>query len=266
MRRGFSLLELSIVVAIMAVVSVMGLEGAASFLNRSAARATQEKLAALDAAMVQFFRAYGRIPCPSAYALGPTNTAYGAEDCTIAVLTGTTIGGGVMAGGIPFRALNLPIETSLDGYGNKLFYFATKNLTIAGSGAAASFGGSAGVSGIEIRTGLLQQPCSTTCQVLVAPSAVLASNFGASYAIISPGADKRGARNRFGVVQKNCAATAADNQKIDAQNCTGLSTPTVAIAPASIPLNVLYDSRFNAGNQEVNFFDDLVIWRTQGQL
>jgi hypothetical protein len=38
------------------------------------------------------------------------------------------------------------------------------------------------------------------------------------------------------------------------------------MTPSTIPYNVFYDSRFNAGLNLVNYFDDYVLWRSKAML
>ena len=141
--RGFSLVELSVVVAIISVVATLGLEAAANFVNRTSGAVTRERLAVADEAVARFYKIYGRLPCPAsrAVALAAGNTTFGVEDCTIAVWTvdaqyATLIGGGLMAGMLPYRTLNIPMSFALDGFNNKLNYVVTKNLTVAGGNAS----------------------------------------------------------------------------------------------------------------------------------
>lgn len=265
--QGFSLVELSIVVAIISVVATLGLEVAANFVSRTASNVSRERLKIVDEATAAFFRIYGRLPCPANKTLPPENANYGVEDCTIAVITGTTLGGGVMAGAVPFRTINLPSIYGLDGFSSKLNYAVTRNQTSAGTGTT-QFANSANVSGIEVRTGVLEQPCSTSkCQVLASP----ASNTGAAYFIFSSGADQRGAVSARGVALKNCAnPVAASDPRIDSQNCTYGSTTIkgylLVSGGGSIPNNVFYDNRLNAGLNRSSYYDDIAIWRPRLQL
>jgi prepilin-type N-terminal cleavage/methylation domain-containing protein len=276
-RRGFSLLEMSIVIAILAVLVTFGLEVAANFVNRNAGNITRDRLAAVDAAIVQFFRVYGRLPCPAVITQAPSAAAYGLEDCSIAPWGTDTeypvqIGGGIDYGAVPFRTLNLPMSFSLDGFNNKISYAVTANLTAAGGSATvfnrfASNGGTAaqnGVAGIEVRSGILEQPCSTTrCQVLANPS----TNTGAAYVLFSNGLDARGAYSLRGSAILACvpAPTTSFNMRVDSQNCQqGVDTNTTTVT--AIPKNVFYDSRFNPGLNRVSYFDDYIVWRSKAQL
>ncbi len=252
-RNGFSLLELSIVMAIVSVVAVMGLESAALYMNRTAYSTTKEKLTVIKAAMEKHRFVYGYLPCP-ARAVGTSDASYGKEyrvgsDC------GTTLMTGVYYGLIPVRDLNLPLGFMKDGYGSEMNYIVSANLNKPGT-AAGQFSNGASAGAISVRTGRIQQPCSTVCQTIA----------DAAYMIFSPGADKRGASATQCLPNAN---TVIDGM-IDTVNCRFGGATKVRIngsgSQVTIPNNVFYDSRFNNGRVEQMHFDDLVIWQTKGQL
>lgn len=275
---GFSLVELSIVVAILSVVAAFGLEAASNFVSRTATSVSRERIVVVDDAIVRFFKIYGRLPCPALKTTPPETITYGLEDCSLASLTSTTIGGGLMAGAVPFRTLNIPMMFSLDGFTNKLNYVVTKNLTRAGgdSGVAPTqlerFGTATtvpsnandGIAGIEIRTGVLEQPCSTTkCQVLADPAAT--PQTGAAYILFTSGADQRGAVSDRGNARNTCAT--ATERRVDAQNCVfGSAAISAVMSPNNIPTYVFYDNRYNPGLNLTSYFDDVVIWRSKAHL
>ena len=336
---GFSLVELSIVVAILSVVATMGLEAAANFVNRSAGSLTRERLTVVDDALLRFFRIYGRLPCPAVLTTPPTNTAYGQEDCTNPTLVNNTgPGGGVLIGALPFRTLNLPMSYSLEGFNDKLNYAVTVNFTSAGKGAgqfgyttslpyssctagtktlgmASTSGLSVGLqvyltgdsafnrittvttntsivvantpsctagtgnvvanqpAGIEVRTGILDNACSSNCQKLADPTPSSGAASGAAYFVFSSGSDKRGAYSQRGDAQTACTqTTATSDARVDAQNCLrGSATEQGHLkangsVASTIGFNVFYDNRYNAGLNPAKYYDDYAIWRTKDQL
>lgn len=329
---------MSVVIAIVSIVAVMGLEATSLYLGRTAYTSTRDKLAVIDQALRNYYRVTGRLPCPANRTLAESYSAsstYGFEDCapTSSIFTGGVVTVGIKAGGtgysgttttfnntstggsgavasytqsggivntvtvttagsgyyrqptitansggsgaalvagtnaiyfgsVPTVELGLPVSAGLDGYGNRISYVVTQGLT-----NAYSFNGTN--ANIEVRSGLLQQPCSGSCNILGSP----ATNNGAAFFLFSSGADKRGATTRAGAVGISCltSATTSYDQAIDSQNCAGIegvgATIQAGIGAASIiPYNVFYDSRFNTGNVETNKFDDIVLWRTKGQL
>lgn len=292
--RGFSLVELSIVVAIISIVAVLGLETAANFVNRTNGAVTKERMRVIDDAIVRFSKIYGRLPCPANRTLNPTvSDQAGLEDCTIAAITaaspqgGSNTGGGLLFGAVPYRALNLPIGLSLDGFDSKINYAVTRNLTRAGTASGqfgfyngasgvtnATIASNSGIGNIEIRSGILDGPCNTTskCQIVTQPTTTFSAppnptlSNGAAYIIFSNGADRRGAVSMRGTPLANCVTTTgSDGRRVDAQNCKNVNIGP-ALSINTIPGNVFYDARFNSGLNLNNYFDDFVIWRTKAQL
>ena len=290
--QGFSLVELSVVVAILSVVAVLGLEMAANFVNRTAGSITKDRLAVVDEATARFFKIYGRLPCPSALDLVPTAAAYGLENCSTAggagnpvILNSGGTGNGLYAGAVPFRTLNLPMSYSIDGFSDKLNYVVTRNLTVAGGSTSifnrfSSSGGTLaqnGVGAIEVRTGMLVDAnnCNANnCQIVATvTTSATAPGDGAAYLIFSNGSDKRGAYSARGVAQASCipSPTASFNQRPDSQNCvmgntTTRNNITTYTGGTAIPYNVFYDNRYNAGLNLKSYFDDYVVWRPKAQL
>ena len=109
-----------------------------------------------------------------------------------------------------------------------------------------------------MRTGKLQQPCSSICEVTFEPGA----STGAAYVILSHGADQRGAYSKNGTLQKSCAT--ANDTRIDAVNCGGTTSPAITAAISNSL--VVYDGRFNTGSILANYFDDTVLARGKGDL
>ena len=248
-QQGFSLVELAIVLAIMSTVAVMGLEAAAMFLDRTAKKVTEERIAAIDQALVKYRNIYGRLPCPAARTVSiadsTTNNGYAKEYCNAALaISGTSLRQGM----VPVRDLNLPLSMAVDGYGNKFNYVVTNGYTSSSTFAQTG-------DGISIRTGTLATSCTTSCQIMGT----------AAYILISPGYDRRGGISPRGVVNRDCIPSTASDMKIDAQNCIYLGS-TVAIGVAGISADTFYDSRYNRGLVEANYFDDIVIWRPRRNL
>ena len=239
-NAGFSLLELSIVILIFSSIAVMGLQLVSKMVTRKVYFTTQSQLMTLDTAMMKFYRVYGRLPCPADRTLAITNASYGNEgNCGGATST--------VSGMIPFRAMNLPVNTVIDGYNNRINYVVSRELATTSTFTTAA--------NIEVRSGNLQQPCSSSCTVLANP----ATGNGAAYVLFSNGEDKRGAVNMLGTTSFPCYSSTSDT-RIDSQNCAA-GALTIGISST-----VYYDSRYNNGTQNANYFDDIIVWRTKGRL
>ncbi|MFN7038154.1 MAG: type II secretion system protein [Alphaproteobacteria bacterium] len=144
---SFSLLELSIVLTIVAIISgaVISVAGA----RNDAARIiqTKNKLDLIETALAAFVRLNLRLPCPADITLYPnsTNPNYGIENCgggnlilSSSFPTGFTCPSNYIAKGmIPFQTLNLPREFGVDGWGNKIVYSVSRGFT---ANAASNYG------------------------------------------------------------------------------------------------------------------------------
>lgn len=256
-RSGFSLLELSIVLAIMATVTVLGLEAAAQIASRRAYTVTEQKLKALDEALVKFYGVYGRLPCPATWADALARTPADGLESNACVPSAAT--NQVVFGTFPYRTLNLQRTQVIDGYGNQINYAVSRWLAIDPfTGGTNNF--NMQDARIEVRTGRLQQPCTTLCSVVANPT----TRGGAAYVVYSAGADGKDAISMTGLDRNPCLTPLVT---IDKQNCRRNGTlPLAATLGAQAATEVFYDSRFNNGSEPDSFFDDLIVWRTKARL
>ncbi len=247
-RAAFSLLELAIVITVTSTVAVLGLEVAGKFIARRAYTTTEKQLEYVDEALTKFKKVYGRLPCPS-----PLNSGTGTSDG----LEGTACSAGtddVVAGLVPYRALNLQKSRALDGDGNRINYSVSRLLAVD----STSYNSNA--AAIEVRQGKLEEPCTTSCSVHSDPD----TGEGAAYFLFSSGKDARAAVSSSGAMLSNCYPNGGTSFRIDVQNCTHRAG---AMATATgIPLNVYYSATFNNGTQDANYFDDIVTWKRKDAL
>ena len=251
-QSGFSLIELSIVIIIMSCIAVLGLEGAAAYIGHTAYATTEARLARIDTALQNYRKTYGYLPCPADRETAISDAAYGKEgrdglgNCTSGIEILTTAPA-LYHGMVPVRDLNLPLTYAVDAYGSKFNYIVTEKLTYSTHYAVTA-------DGITVRSGRLESTCSTLC-----------SDMGtAAYFVFSPGYDRRGGISPRGSMNADCVSLMDHDMKIDAQNCIYLGS-TVPIG-VSIASSVFYDARFNRGTVENAYFDDLVVWRSKGEL
>jgi prepilin-type N-terminal cleavage/methylation domain-containing protein len=143
MKNGFTLIEMSIVVAIIAIVIAGTISMGDSMISSAQQANTNSKLDTIETALMAFRLANNRLPCPAdatqtdtpansstfGYEAGYVTANNPASSCTggspvanfstpIASV-GSTI---VAEGAVPVRTLNLPDEFQVDGWGRKFSY------------------------------------------------------------------------------------------------------------------------------------------------
>lgn len=275
-NAGFSMVELSVVLAIISVVAVMGLELTAQYMGRTAYKATQEKLEVIDQAIARYTKVYNKLPCPAAPTLTITSACYGKEangndgtGCgnTLGVCSAPYIGATALRyGDVPVRDLGLPLHYMVDGYGSRIRYI-TSGAQVYNRAYHITNNFDRFLDVIKVRSGKLDSNCGATGD--------LCQDRGlASYFLLSFGADRRG-----GTTPHSSAISPACNLGggtpyarvdgyTDTANCrfgSSLALVKNGSTAATVPQDTFYDSRFNNGTTDAHF-DDVVKWRSKGNL
>jgi len=137
-QRGFTLIEMALVIAIIGLMVSGGIFAITPVLRQAKVNQTATALDQLEAALALFAIRNNRLPCPADGSLPSTNANYGIEptptpvnggNCTV----GTTNTNGFVVGNsvIPWRTLGLDESYSVDGWNNRISYFPA-NGAIAG--------------------------------------------------------------------------------------------------------------------------------------
>ncbi len=129
-RRGFSLLEMSIVLLIVGVVMGGGMFMLAESVNQKQFNITKEKLAVLQQTLLDYRRAFNRLPCPADSTAGIDAAAFGREVTFapgICIDPGIPVDaiysvGNLFSGMIPTKTLGLPDDYAFDGWGRRMTY------------------------------------------------------------------------------------------------------------------------------------------------
>lgn len=86
--RGFTLIEMSIVVTIAGLLLAAWIQAYDRYLISKSAEETKEKMDMIDDAMSEFYGRNGRYPCPADPSLDPGHPSYGLEQCRNAPFIG----------------------------------------------------------------------------------------------------------------------------------------------------------------------------------
>ena len=143
-RTGFTLLHLSLLLAVTALVLMAVLPGGNKTGDEARARETLQRIKAIEEVSKGFMAARKRRPCPASGTFASGDPHFGIE----AANPGSCIGGtpasdfaaaGVVAGVVPVRTLGLPDNYAFDGWGRRIEYVVDQRATGMAACAAAGF-------------------------------------------------------------------------------------------------------------------------------
>jgi prepilin-type N-terminal cleavage/methylation domain-containing protein len=235
--RGFSLIELSVAIAVLGVIIYTTL---AVFAERSAidkVAVTERKMDVIEKAIHLYFKTNADLPCAADGTFALTHAAFAVEDCAVNNF-GLSVSG-VVSGVVPTRTLNLPDDYMFDGWGRRFTYFVTTASTV----------GSMAVGNMIIND---RVPLEITS----------VPNNRAVYVLISHGENGVGAWRRNGGATRtpSVAATTSVHE---------LENAAVDISGALSGANITF--RDDLINDELaataaDYFDDIVRWKTKGMI
>jgi prepilin-type N-terminal cleavage/methylation domain-containing protein len=247
--RGFTLLEISVVLIVVALISAIGLRTTSGMIETARTVSTERKLDQIELALSDFHKRFSRLPCPSPNTLSSTNVNFGKEsdpgNCAnpaSGALRIFEINDGydrVAEGGVPVRSLGLPDEMALDGWGRRISYSVMTAMT--------SENGFIAVNGRE------------ACGMDVLASSALTnirSDNRAAYTLISSGANGHGAYDPSGTVLFTGSTNAAEHL-----NCRCNATAQVTSLTGSVMQE--YSQSLSSAT---NVYDDIVRYKERWQL
>ena len=240
-QQGFSLVEMSVVIAIMAVMATFGLDATATFMQRAAHESTHEELDEIKIAIDRFVREESRLPCPADPTVNHMAASFGGEACgTGGVVSYNSGGRAIYFGTVPIRALNLPLGYMADGWERKYTYAVSQDLT-----TGLGYANPANVGEIMVLSGGRD---GTNNYHITEPAGT------AAWVVVSHGMNGFGAYPFRGTgVESDCGGGTAYNDSPNEDNCdhTPGGNPTDA---------VFFDTNYNVGEVEAFYFDDIVRW------
>lgn len=132
MRHGFSLIELSVVLVIIALVMGSGLSVVLTKMDGIHRLETHKKMEKITGALAGFVTQHKRLPCPADGTLATTNANFGLERFdtgnNVCFTTAPNQGTQAYAGVVPIRTLDLPNAYMLDGWDRRITYVVDKSL------------------------------------------------------------------------------------------------------------------------------------------
>lgn len=257
-RRGFTLIELALVLVVLGLMTGFGLQLFRVNGDLACYQRTQRQLAVIQQRLDSYARANNRYPKPAIMTVGSNSARYGIEGpisytpdsldyakaapSSIAFVTLTAPVGSepalpasskVLIGALPHVTLGLPGDYAADCWGNKYLYAVTNYLT---SSHAAGYPAETGR--IRIHTGTAAAPVVLTNR--------------AAYAVISPGQNRYGANPLTGqdLAYRACVLNTA---RLETQNCNISNS----IGTAD---EIFFSAPFNDVAGATNQFDDLIIY------
>lgn len=252
--RGFTIVELSVVIAFASLVFYYGLMGFRLYMRYITVEKTQERIELLVTGIEKIYGRIGRYPCPARYDLPFTDINSGEEECLAIPAVNTCANGlcyatgardangdgdltndNVIIGAFPYKMYyssigegtdfqlqeNITIASVLDGWKHNLTYAVTEQLTVA-----ATFDEAFGAIAVETE---------------VPGDTVIDPAGGAHFVIVSHGFDGKGSYTNSGGQVAACAGAG-----FDLENCDG---------------DALFINGLTSLQQGANYYDDYILFR-----
>ncbi len=279
-KRGFSLLELSIVLTIVGILLYATVAVGMTQIEVAKVKATQDKLEKIGNAITIYYKSYGYLPCPADGQTAITVGTFGTEQPTIIGTRNTAINTSgasnvkcstaaanglfwspgtypaVYVGVVPVRSLNLSDELSFDSWGNRITYIVSRNCVAGGNWSTTLISAN-------------QYACNDGATAAANGNSVGITNYTANtaaYMTISHGKNSLGAWSKAGTKKlgtATCNAGEQTNANFSSSACTASNGNTSAVT-------TYYDSQFNDGTAAPAgvpvYYDDIVRWKSAQQI
>ena len=249
-KKGFTLLELSIALVIIAIITGISAYMGTAVIATARLSATQQRMKAIDQALMKYRVANDRLPCPADLTIPQGGANFGIEGATPGACTGGTPSANFSAasttytfataaeGAVPTVTLGLPNDFMVDGWGNRFRYAVDTGMTAPGAFPAMSLGCAYGAVTVNDANG------NGRTQAAI-------------YALISHGANGHGAYTQNGVTLNARSVNASEQTNC---HCNASAAPT-GYAPVYVQASSSVDSTNALDN-----FDDLVTYKERWQM
>ncbi len=228
---GYTYLEMALSLFVLSIMFSAFMTIYVTFSSQNQVAETRTALHTIQTALDQFLLNKGYLPCPASQSAAWGSSSFGAaSNCAASAPAGTVdYGAGSTAiriGTIPFKALNLSQEITIDSWNNRIAYVVVKSLATDAS------------------TFISTNP-SGAISVVDTNGNTIVSSGGTAYVLISYGPYGKGAYNAAGHQAVACGTNKGT------ENCNND--------------NVFNIAPYNDG-QSSNQFDDFLAWKTRAQL
>ena len=262
--RGFSLVEIAIVLAILGFVLTIGLQATGAYLSHERRKVSLARVAGLDVALANFVAVQGRLPCPADGSLATGVALAGVEARTALTGVCTAMDTGV----VPWVTLGLTEAEALDGWNTRISYrtitavAAPPNLGFTSNRALDATGcdpGGAAARAAVTGGGQSVETCAAGCTLATLANCTSPANFvtgrglsvrsdvaplgillmdpaaltGAAYVLISHGENRGGGYDSIGTLQAGTPANGA----LEAPNANNQALPVLPAAFIDAPFN-----------------------------
>jgi len=284
-KRGFTLIELIVVIAVLGLLATLMVGMSASLISQQRLQTTRARLANIDTALVLHVTQYKRLPCPADGTVDSTLNNAGVERATVG--PPRTCDLNQRDGVVPWRALGLTAADIEDGWGTRFTYRVGPDLVVdnamdfsscdpAGTGpipvttppfcnAFGSGGANCNAANLGQCTppigalactaagtkGLLVENVAGTVLMETRCNATSDPTTGAAYVVISHGAEGGGGYNAQGRLQSSSTAPGT-SEAMNFANLQYLPPPVWPAAPTSFLVDDVYMAPIGV------HFDDIV--------
>ena len=256
-KSAFSLIELSVVLVIIAIVITGVLSASTVSINNAKTKITKERMQAIYKALGNFMLTNYRLPCPAALSLARDTASYGVSVGAAGACAGSGVyqsatQNTIIYGMVPFATLGLPADMGEDGFGSKLIYIVNKDFTAADYPSTTLN---------SLFSSHLENDVTVIKVLQVASGNIVDGN---AFVLLSHGQNRYGAFKSSSTVQSNSVSTDTYEQQ---HYPSGINTATNPYtANFGIVTGHALRVTITAANPSSEMFDDTVFFKTRSQM
>ncbi len=235
-ESGLSLIEIAIGMVIIGLLMIPVIENYKQNMIDARRGTTNSNMnPTIETAIQNYYLANNRLPCPANITLNATSASYGTESgaagsCAGAGVVITGVGPNQIAiGGVPFQALNIPADSTLDGWHNKITYAVTVFDTTVGFDpfSVAPAAQAITLKKFQYNPPVPASPGPPPVAAIPASITLIAPAPTAYYVLVSYGDDGAGAYTADGVLYAPCPI-GGPSPPAEVENCDNKNTTFLA--------------------------------------